>query len=697
MTTLLFLAVVIFGVTLAPAVPLTASLGEGVLAVLSFSPRSGFPDPLAVVLGRAALVLFPFGAPAFRLGAATAVLAGGTVLLAARFLRLARGAAAEGPVLWALEEERRWATADTVALLLWSLAGPAWMAARGRWADAVFLSTVTLALERTWMYARSSRAFPAGLGGLAWGLALSIDPRSLLLLPLPWVLKIVEPSPRPRKAAGPGDIARGVLFAAATVVGFLLPVALMAARESATLNQTTRALNDLLRAWSAAGATDLSLPARARAALSRWDAPTFSLGAVALAAIADADSRNRRIAGVWLGAGAVAGVVPVLCPWGRPDMFHELALLLWAPAVVRGARVLFQTAAAVAIPGAFLLPLGFSFPLLVDARRAEDPEILAGDVFRSTPPGEPLGIRTPALRGAALYRQRVWGDRPDLRLETGAPAYVEGGAPSRLALGLPAGFARRLTSNATAQRASPASLSWGRIPLLLAESGLEASNPGARAAAHRALGDAFFEERVPDQAEEEYLKGLAHRPDDWELHAALGTLFLDYGETARAAAALDRATRLGATDPEVWRNSAKAEYQEGRLHRALERLDTAARRFPGNADVHIERAEILEKLDRPRDAARAWEEGAALRPDDKPLRWRLTQAWLRAEEPLKAYRAVETYLSLELSDQERRDADAFRGLLLDALNRPPDGRTGSGGDQAHQDSPDALGARGVNQ
>jgi len=678
-TPLLFLGVLIFGVTLAPGAPLTAPLGEGVLAVLSLTPRPGFPDLLAVALGRAAVVLFPFGAPAFRLGAATAVLAGGTVLMAARFLRLARGTTAEGSVLWALEEERRWSTAETVALLFWSLAGPAWMAARGQWADAVFLAAATLALERTWVTARSSRALPAGMGGLAWGLTLAIDPRALLLLPLPWVLKFFEPTPDPQKAVGPRDIARGFLFAATAAAGFVLPAAFIAARESATLGQTTVAVGDWLRAWAALGGTDLSLPARARAAISSVDAPIVSLWAVAAMSLADADKKNRRIAAVWLGAGAAVGIVPALLPWGRSETFQGMALLVWTPAVVRGARVLFRTASAVAVPGLLLLPLGLSLPFLVNARRAEDPEVLAGDVFRSTPPGELLGIRTPALRGAALYRQRVWGDRPDLRLETGAPVFVEGGAPAPLAMGLPAGFARRLTSSATARTATPAALSLGRIPLLLAESGLEASNPGARAAAHLALGNAFFGERVPDQAEEEYLKGLAHRPNDWELHAALGTLFLDYGETARAAAALDGAARLGATDPEVWRNSAKAEYQEGRLHRALERLDTAARRFPRNADVHVERAEMLEKLDRPRDAAHAWEEGAALRPDNKPLHWRLTQAWLRAEEPLKAYRAVETYLSLELSDQERRDGEAFRGLLLDALNRPAEKGVDSGG------------------
>lgn len=698
MTTLLFLTVVVFGLTLAPAVPLTETVGEGALAALALTPRAVFPDFLSAAAARLALILFPFGAPAFRLGAAAAVLAGGAALLASRWLRQARGPLPEGPVLWALEEERRWSTAETVALLFWALAGPAWMAARGRWGHAVFLAAAALALERTWVYARTHRVLPAGAGGLAWGLTLSMDPRSILFLPLPWVFKALEAAPLVPKNAAPRRRLPGVLFAAALLVGFALPAGVIAAGESATAGQTVTALGRWLRLWAAAGETATVWPGQARDALAGFGLSAAVLLAVALAALWDGDRSSRRIAGVWLGAGVVVALAPAFVPWGPPPRFHELALLLWTPAVARGARVLFRAALPLALPVLFLIPVGLSIPFIAATRGAENPEALAGDVFRSTPPGEPLGIRPPAVRAAALYRQRVWGDRPDLRVVDGAARHLHDPAADDAAARLPAGFTWRFTSASAARTTSPATLSLGRIPFLLAESGLDGFNPGARAAAHHALGDAFFEKRAPDQAEVEYLQGLAHRPEDGDLYAALGVLFLDYGETARAAAALDRATRLGNPPPDVWRNSAKAEYQEGRLHRALSRLDTAARRFPTLAEVHMERAELLEKLDRPPDAARAWEEAAAQRPDDKTLHWRRTQAWLRAEEPLKAYRAVETYLSLDLMEAERRDGEAFRGLLLDALNRPGE-KSGdaSGGDQSHQNGSDALGAGGVDQ
>lgn len=486
------------------------------------------------------------------------------------------------------------------------------------------------------------------------------------------------------------------MLAAAAAAAYLLPAVLLVARDSATVGQTAAATRDLLARWFLAPASAEGVGARLRAAWNEGKIPVILTLGFSLFAWRGTDRRERRaVAAAWVSV-VVVFLAPAVCPGGRPGSFFTLGVLVGLPSLARAARGLLRSLPT-AGTALFLAPL-----LLLPATarlppRHIDPEAWAGDVFRSAPPGAGLAARSPLLPAAGTYRQRVWGDRLDLRWTPGAPeTFFPLGESTSTFAAWPVGFVGRAARSGEDRRRTPATLSMGRVPLLLAESGLDGANPDALAAAHRALGDAFFDARVPDQAEEEYLKGLAYRPEDPGLNAALGGLFLDYGETERAAAALDRATRLGATDPRVWRQSAKAEYQEGRLHQASARLDAAAQRFPRDADVKIEWAELLEKLDRPRDAARAWGAAADLRADDKFILWRLTQAWLRAKEPLKAYRAVESYLSLTLSEEERRDGEAFRGLLLDALNRaaPEDA---SGGDQTDKDGAHAPRSGGVDQ
>lgn len=700
MTPLLFLSMVVFGLALSPGVPPNAATAQGALAALAFAPSPDVPGPLAVWFGRFALALFPFGSPAFRLAAATSAMAGIAALVAARLLRHARGDAEGGTALWALEEQRRWTTAETAVLLFWALAGPAWLSARGQWEEALLLTVGAWSVERTLAVARSPSVLRAAAAGGALGLAVAADPRFLCLVPalaaLAFLHGRLRPAPSPR-LRGWGV---GAAFVLTAVAAFLLPAALLAARESATIGQTVTAARVVLENWLRAIGPEAPWGARARAALSPEDIRMPLALALSLFAFWGADRRERRTVGAWLLAGASALFLPGLVSGRRPEVFQSLALLLCVPPLARAARQVLRIRPALG-PALFLIPL--IFPVFIPRAfpRHEDPEALAGDVFRSAAPGAGLSAGTPNLRSAAIYRQRVWGDRPDLRWTSDDPdaLFVLGGSTvSRAATGRPVGFLRQPVRPGEERQRSPATLSTGRVPLLLAESGLEGSNPDALASAHRALGDAFFNLRVPDQAEEEYLKGLAHRSEDPDLNAALGGLFLDYGETARAAAALDRATRLGAGDPRVWSQSAKAEYQEGRLHLALERLATAAQRFPRDADIKTEWAELLEKLDRPEDAARAWGAAADLRPDDKFILWRLTQTWLRAGKPLKAYRGVEAYLSLGLSERERRDGEAFRGLLLDALNHPAGG-TGGGpdGNQTHKDGADAASPGGVDQ
>ncbi|MBK9430487.1 MAG: hypothetical protein IPN65_08425 [Elusimicrobia bacterium] len=386
MTPLLFLSMVVFGLALSPGVPPNAATAQGALAALAFAPSPDVPGPLAVWFGRFALALFPFGSPAFRLAAATSAMAGIAALVAARLLRHARGDAEGGTALWALEEQRRWTTAETAVLLFWALAGPAWLSARGQWEEALLLTVGAWSVERTLAVARSPSVLRAAAAGGALGLAVAADPRFLCLVPalaaLAFLHGRLRPAPSPR-LRGWGV---GAAFVLTAVAAFLLPAALLAARESATIGQTVTAARVVLENWLRAIGPEAPWGARARAALSPEDIRMPLALALSLFAFWGADRRERRTVGAWLLAGASALFLPGLVSGRRPEVFQSLALLLCVPPLARAARQVLRIRPALG-PALFLIPL--IFPVFIPRAfpRHEDPEALAGDVFRSAAPG----------------------------------------------------------------------------------------------------------------------------------------------------------------------------------------------------------------------------------------------------------------------------------------------------------------------
>lgn len=678
MNGLLFLTVIVFGAGLAPAVPQTASIGAWCVAALGGEGVPG-STPIPLWIARAALTWIPVGPPAFRLGAGIALLAGAALLLAARLLRSTRPATSVGSVLRDLEEERRWTASETAAVLLWALAGPLWGAARGAWTEMVFLGVALFAWDRGRMFfahRNTGRQIGAILGlGLSAGIATAIDPRWLLTLPAAMAALGSRSSPQRSPRAQIIAVA-GLLTV--TLFVWLLIVEWDVLRVSDSIGQAYSSVVERKRLWFRFAFEGGSLMDRLNATFRPLGLPLLVASPFLVSGLWKMGSRDRKQTVFHLLLGGTTLLIPPLLPLKNAAMFGPLGLLALMPFFTQGAVLFLRAWPGPGFAILLTIPLLLLWPLR--NRSFTDPECRAGDLLRSAPLNGGIRSHRSDSRAALAYRQIVWGERSDVCIATETvsdPTVDEEMTPSGLPEGgLPFGFLIRRSDSDAGIPADPvASISLGRLPLFLAESGGGLGNEDRPApemsAAHRALGDAFNRARVPDQAEEEYLKALAFFPEDREATAALGRLLLDYGDGARASAALDRALRMSPRDPSLLADGARTDLQEGRWRRALERLETAVDITPTDLRIGTELATLYEKMNQPRDAARQWSRLVSQAPTDKSVRWRLTQAWLSAREPGRALEAVDDYLALPLSEEERRDGNAFRELLRTALREGP--------------------------
>lgn len=643
-------------------------------------PRAGPDHALTTLLGHAAAFLFPFGSPAFRLNALAALLVAASAPLLLGFLRGAPEGDAPPSSLDALDRSRARDAGFFIAALLWLFSEPVRTAAAswGPGAPAIFLVFVFL-----WsLGARpaGSRAGAACLRGFLGGLTLAADPRHawglLALLPFAWTHR-----PRDRRSAG---ALLGALPAA--FIGWGLADGIWAALQSATAREALvlfwKALPDRAAAFlPAVGWLRPALPSIAPAPLPPTAWPLALWGAQCLW------RRNRplleSLGFFWLltaagprllgpgGIGPSASVLPalpllILTGWGAADLLENHPR--WLPALLA------------------LLPLTLTVESVGGTRGDLSALDRTTNLMVSLPEKSVLWNPSPATRSGWAYQTKILGRRPDLRLwspETPPPdidptdvvwqglfAETEETLPSPdPSDGWPEGLAVRYAPAGQWAEASPSSLSLGRVPFFF----FTPPRPGARAtdvgAAHARLARAFARHRVMDEAETEFLAALALNPEDGDAARDLGRLYRDTDDGGRAAGLFARAVARAPDDrtaAALEGERAEAEFADGRTAQGLDALARAVARDGDNEGLRTRLAVEWEKNARPLEAARQWTFLRDLHPTEKTYHWRLTQAWMMAREPVKAFAAVERYLALPLEADERRAAEEFRKRLAES-------------------------------
>ncbi|MBL0350383.1 MAG: hypothetical protein IPP68_08410 [Elusimicrobia bacterium] len=645
-------------------------------------PRSGPDHALTTILGNAATILFPFGSPAFRLNALAALLVAASAPLLLGFLRGAKDRDAPPSSLDALDRSRARDAGFFLAALLWLFSEPvrAAAAAWGPGAPALFLVFAFL-----WSLGFRPAGSLAGailIRGFLGGLALAADPRHvwgiLALLPFAFTHRFKD-----RRSWGTLLLALPAAF-----LGWGLADGVWAALQGATAHQALtifwkalpdRAVGFLPAVGSLKPSGPLLRSALAPLPLTAW--PLALWGAQSLW------RRNRplfeSLGFFWLltafgprfigppGVGAAALILPalpllILTGMGAADLLESRPR--WLPALLA------------------LLPLTLSVESVGGSRGDLSALDRGTNLLVSLPENAVLWNPSPATRSGWAYQTKVLGRRPDIRLWTpesppvdldptdvvwqGLFAESEESLPTPdPADGWPEGLAVRYAPAGEWSGSSPVSLSLGRVPFFFfmpRSGGTAGADVGA---AHARLARAFARHRVIDEAETEFLAALALNPDDGAAARDLGRLYRDADDGRRAAVLLARAVNHAPDDvaaAALEGERAEAEFAEGRTAQGLDALARGVARDGSNAGLRERLAEEWEKNARPSDAARQW---AVLRdryPTEKTYHWRLTQAWMMAREPVKAFGAVERYLGLPLAEDERRTAEEFRKRLAES-------------------------------
>jgi hypothetical protein len=484
----IFLIPFVFLLSFAPASLPDGLSGYWAAAAWTLKPVGPATLPLPILLGKASFFLFPFGTPAFRINLMGILLVALTPLLAFRIFSLARPRPLPVPTLLDLDEERAWATITLMTISPWIFSPLFLREGTSGLTPASNLFFPLLALERFFSWRRASRysktpGIRGGAMGAAGGLALTLDLRWLLLLPVLIVL-------RPKKSH-PTTALLPFLVGIPLLLSFLAPWVALFTFQTATVTQLIHALPSAI----VDGLCSTSHFLEENPSTFLWVGGLYILYGVAR----------------W------AKVLSARFPRGVPAVFGVILLISWV--------------------------LIFNHPPHPTFTESE-----TNDLFRSLPPGSTLVCSQGETLGAATYAQMVLGKRRDLHL-VGENEPVEGREPRFVELSgkekgpvLPVGFVLQPLDMPLTNLSSPlAQVSLGRVPMLLAESPLSSPFLGQ---AHRRLGKTFEQLQIPDQAEEEFLAGLAIDPQDNGTNDDLGRLLMDYGDKKRAVAALARTTRF---------------------------------------------------------------------------------------------------------------------------------------------------------
>lgn len=578
-------------------------------AVLNGGPSLGTTiSGVALAFGRTCLALIPMGGSAFRLNVGAALLTAATYPLWKSALESTdEWSRVPGRSAISELEDRRWRGAiAALAPLLWGLSSITWRAAGdgtawiGLWAAALAAALARLGTATAAGHGPLRRAAASWIGVL-WGLGLAAHPLWIWTAP-GWMAAAGLWRKRSPGTRPPERILGGFLLGLAAGASLEIGLTSLLAENHPLATLWMDRIRQAAPQGPFADGGNAALRAMSDGirSFSPVAWPIFLLGLLALRRTDRPGLRPLALSWAWVGP--ATAFITARNAELAPVSQIPLALLLFAGLESAGrARLWFRPAAAILLPIVFFINI-------------------------------PTGSRGDRSWDDLRADRKRWPDE----LTTTADAE------------------RRRRDADGLHRERPPRRPWSHRDPAVARNYASAQRELAKARAR--AGDDRGSAR-------EFLGALALDPEDLESLTALGLSDLKNRNDRRSALLLKRALRRAPEADDVRGARARALARDGREEEALAEWNRILARTPDDDWALQNRADLLEALGRGREAAADWSALVRRHPDHKPLRWRLTQAWLIAGDRAAALRTIEDYSRLPLTENEKKDAEAFRVLL----------------------------------
>jgi len=179
------------------------------------------------------------------------------------------------------------------------------------------------------------------------------------------------------------------------------------------------------------------------------------------------------------------------------------------------------------------------------------------------------------------------------------------------------------------------------------------------------MGNIYLDRGETKKAIETFSKLAAMSPRSAEYQCSLGIAYRREGDPVRAKQKLEMARRLAPNLKRAWINLAATTEEGGDLEAALEMLQTAAERFPGDQEVAAARLTILRRNGR-RDEVIEWLRGLIFgRPNEAWLHFELGKTLAQFDRPA----AIVSFRKAVALDQ---NSTKYLVELAENLNRSRD-------------------------
>ena len=165
-----------------------------------------------------------------------------------------------------------------------------------------------------------------------------------------------------------------------------------------------------------------------------------------------------------------------------------------------------------------------------------------------------------------------------------------------------------------------------------------------------------------DAAIADLRRAIEIRPDGYQAHLNLGEALRRSGEPQQALEHLNQAVELAPRVSKCFRARGAAHLDRQQLEPALADFEQAIQLEQKSsqwlAEIHFERARVLDRLGRPREAVNAYQSTLELSPGHRQARWLQAQALLALGEYDRAMQSLDKYL--EPVEAKGIDVEAYR-------------------------------------
>lgn len=198
--------------------------------------------------------------------------------------------------------------------------------------------------------------------------------------------------------------------------------------------------------------------------------------------------------------------------------------------------------------------------------------------------------------------------------------------------------------------------------------------------AHYLLGTVYVERGQPDEALAEFERGLQVNPHDYVARYDLATVQLEGGDLVSAQRNLQQ---IANERPQFYlaHMGLAAVFAKRRAHvETLAELDAVLRTAPDHAPAHVGRGDVLMALNRPAEAAKAYEAAQNLGVDDREFLVKYAESLVHSQQGQRAIAVLVEFTKAEVVEPgvKLQESELFgRGMYLLGLawnseHRPQD-------------------------